>query len=65
MCDSDLKNDTSKFVWCELQVNYVTVGKEQYQMEIPEQFHAKVPSSYEVKSSRKVCLLHSRVETLY
>ncbi|CAM6117172.1 unnamed protein product [Calypogeia fissa] len=27
--------------------------KEQYQMEIPEKFHAKVPSSYEVKSSRK------------
>ncbi|BBN02356.1 DNA mismatch repair protein MSH6 [Marchantia polymorpha subsp. ruderalis] len=35
------------------EINYVTVGKEAYQMEVPEELHAKVPASYEVRSSRK------------
>lgn len=34
-------------------INYVTVGKEQYQIEIPESMLAKVPQEYEARSSRK------------
>lgn len=36
-------------------ITYVTVGKEQYQIEIPESMLAKVPQDYEARSSRKVC----------
>lgn len=34
-------------------INYVTVGKEHYQIEIPESLLAKVPQDYEARSSRK------------
>ncbi|GLJ19028.1 hypothetical protein SUGI_0341380 [Cryptomeria japonica] len=34
-------------------ITYVTVGKEQYQIEIPESMLAKVPQEYEARSSRK------------
>lgn len=34
-------------------INYVTVGKEHYQIEIPESMLAKVPQEYEARSSRK------------
>lgn len=35
------------------EVVYLTVGKESYQMEVPERFLAKVPRDFEVRSSRK------------
>ncbi|KAH9320155.1 hypothetical protein KI387_021924, partial [Taxus chinensis] len=35
------------------EISYVTVGKEQYQLEIPESMLAKVPQEYEARSSRK------------
>ncbi|XP_024530362.1 DNA mismatch repair protein MSH6 isoform X3 [Selaginella moellendorffii] len=35
------------------QISYVTVGKDTYLLEIPEELHTKVPSDYELRSSRK------------
>ena len=37
-----------------MQIVYLTVGKESYQMEVPERFLAKVPRDFDVRSSRKV-----------
>ena len=39
-----------------MQIVYMTVGKESYQMEVPERFLAKIPKDFEVRSSRKVVL---------
>ena len=36
------------------QLQYVTVGKDPYQMELPESMHHKLPEGYELKSQKKV-----------
>ena len=45
---------SSHFVPVHLKVAFVTVGKDRYQLEIPESVQKKVPRDYEVMSSRKV-----------
>ncbi|KAJ7532277.1 hypothetical protein O6H91_14G080400 [Diphasiastrum complanatum] len=35
------------------EITYVTVGKDSYQLEIPDHFHAKLPLEYEARSSKK------------
>ena len=45
---------SSHFVPVYFQVAFVTVGKDRYQLEIPESVQKKVPRDYEVMSSRKV-----------
>ncbi|KAL2641782.1 hypothetical protein R1flu_009369 [Riccia fluitans] len=35
------------------EINYMHLNKEPYQIEIPDELHAKVPASYELRSSRK------------
>lgn len=41
-----------------VQIVYLTVGKEAYQMEVPDRFLSKVPREFEVRSSRKVSHIH-------
>jgi hypothetical protein len=41
-----------------VQIVYLTVGKEAYQMEVPDRFLPKVPREFEVRSSRKVSHIH-------
>ena len=37
-----------------LQVDYVTVGKDTYLIEVPESLKGSVPSNYEMQSTKKV-----------
>lgn len=42
-------------IFCLLfQINYVTVGKDEYLLEIPESLSGSVPHDYELCSSKKV-----------
>lgn len=42
-----------------VQIVYLTVGKEAYQMEVPDRFLPKVPREFEVRSSRKVSPIYA------
>jgi len=37
-----------------IQINYVTVGKDEYLLEVPESLSGSVPHDYELCSSKKV-----------
>ncbi|GBG86212.1 hypothetical protein CBR_g41117 [Chara braunii] len=50
--DEYLERQRRKLGGC-AEMCYVTVGKEPYQMEIPERLHSKVPNEYEVRSQKK------------
>lgn len=37
-----------------LQINFVTIGKEAYLLEVPESLRGNIPRDYELRSSKKV-----------
>ena len=39
-----------------LQINFVTVGKETYLLEVPESLRGNIPRDYELRSSKKVSI---------
>lgn len=47
------------------QIVYLTVGKDTYQMEVPDRFLDKVPADFEVRSSRKVCPIQPNANGLF
>lgn len=36
------------------QINFVTIGKEAYLLEVPESLRGNIPRDYELRSSKKV-----------
>lgn len=42
------------FIYAYLQINYVTIGKDSYLLEVPESLCKSIPREYELQSSKKV-----------